>query len=62
MNELKLEKKLMDKAYSLRNDIDHQKLSYEKSQEIRKKQNEEYQKYRLLKGIILAREKIKWKI
>ena len=55
--ELELERNLFRES-TLLDDTDTYKLSYEKSIEIYIKQDEAYQKWRLLKGIREAREKI----
>lgn len=55
MKELELERKLMNESFYLRN-IDKSKCTIEKQRQIEKKQDETYNKWKLLNGILKERE------
>ena len=56
MKELELERQLMNESFRLRN-IDTDKISFEKSRDIHKQQDEVFHKFKLLSGILKEREK-----
>lgn len=58
MGELDLERKLMKESTRLDESIDVYSMSYEQSIKVYLKQDEVYKKWRLLKGIREAREKL----
>lgn len=58
MGELDLERKLMKESTRLDENIDVYNMSYEQSIKVYLQQDEVYKKWRLLKGIREAREKL----